>query len=43
MVALEWQEFKENIALDGSDKRWWGEYTTRKIDASNEGEETNES
>jgi len=25
MVALEWQEFKENIALDGSDKRWWGE------------------
>jgi hypothetical protein len=23
VVALEWQEFEEHIALDASDKRWW--------------------
>jgi len=23
IVELEWQEFKESIAIDGSDKRWW--------------------
>jgi MFS family permease len=23
LVALEWREFKENIAIDGADKRWW--------------------
>ncbi len=23
VVELEWVEFKENIAIDGADKRWW--------------------
>lgn len=23
IVDLEWREFQEAIALDGSDKRWW--------------------
>jgi hypothetical protein len=23
LVQLEWQEFKENISINGADKRWW--------------------